>query len=701
MFGFAIRFKMKRSLIGIAAASLLAPIASHADVSPGRWIFDGFTRSTRDGQGSTCVSSSGETYAFDSPECTGTAETAKAKRQAEQAKRDAAKAAEMEERAKARAAAPVVAPGALLPEGSFGSYVRRSNGNTPNREVRDGFGRNCVKDGLWTPGVATEQCDPNLFSAWRAANPEPAAGELAPRIQMPPPEVNRSARSAAAADVNGAAQPDPGPGIAPPAEKLASIPSIIDNTIPAFPVTVYALDSDAQALVPEDDGAGMGMLDDDDASDEAAAPGVEDEDEAAALLADESDGISDDATSGVAADEDDEAEEALAADSDEDGEDDPLALAGGAMLRDDENLALVDADDAAGDDDDLDGLLVDDEAPMALAAVAPPVADDDDEEEEGAPVYPEEDDDTPYLGDAVEATDEPAAVTALADDGDEDDETGVAASEAEDDDETAYLGDREADFPVHIAGVIPAEQGAVATLTDDGGEPVFPEEETTVAEAGDEGGPPVFPQEEPAALEPMDAGGPPVFPTEEPVITPEPAAAPKAPVETVAAVDQTPAEFPITKYEVEQPAPVKARPEPRPAPEVECPPVTIQMDPGLFDFDQWKLRPELISSLDAIAAKLKTTKCEGINVVGHTDRIGSRKYNQGLSERRANAVKEYLVEQGGVDPSLITTSGAGESKPVTKLADCKGLRKKKLIACFAPDRRVEVTVRILGEAPKK
>ena len=171
MFGFAIRFKLKKPLIGIAAVSLLAPIASHADVSPGRWIFDGFTRSTRDGQGSTCVSSGGETYAFDSPECTGTAEAAKAKRQAEQAKRDTAKAAEMEERAKARAAAPVVAPGALLPEGSFGAYVRRSNGKTPNREVRDGFGRNCVKDGLWAPGFATEQCDPNLFSGWRAAHP--------------------------------------------------------------------------------------------------------------------------------------------------------------------------------------------------------------------------------------------------------------------------------------------------------------------------------------------------------------------------------------------------------------------------------------------------------------------------------------------------------------------------------------------------
>jgi hypothetical protein len=561
MFGFAIRFKLKKSLIGIAAASLLAPIASHADVSPGRWIFDGFSRSTRDGQGYSCVGSGGETYAFDSPECTGSAEAAKATRQAEQAKRDAAMAAEMEERAKARAAAPVVAPGALLPEGSFGSYVRRSNGNTPNREVRDGFGRNCVKDGLWMPGMATEQCDPNLFSAWRAANPEPAAGELAPRIQMPPPEVDRSARSAAAADFSGAVQPDQGPGVVPPAERLVSTPSIIDNSIPAFPVTVYALDSDGQYLVPEDDGAGMSMLDDDEVADEAVVAGMEDDDDAVALPADEPEEVSDDAASRFAADNDDDEGEALAADADEDGDDDAVALAGGEMLRNDENLALVDADDAAADDDEIDGVLMDDDAPMAVAAVAPSMADDDDEQEEAAPVYPEDDDDTPYLGDAIEAADEPAAMIALAEEGDEDDEPGAAAAEAEDDDETAYMGDREADFPAHIAGVIPAEGAGLAARADDGGGPVFPEEETIAAEAGDEGGPPLFPEEEPASVEPMDAGAPPVYPAEE-----RPAAA-KRPVDPEPVMERTAAEFPITKYEVERPAPTEATPPPPQPPE--------------------------------------------------------------------------------------------------------------------------------------
>jgi hypothetical protein len=51
MIGNVLRFRVKRTLVGIAALSLLVPMASHADVTPGRWIFDGFSRSTRDGNG--------------------------------------------------------------------------------------------------------------------------------------------------------------------------------------------------------------------------------------------------------------------------------------------------------------------------------------------------------------------------------------------------------------------------------------------------------------------------------------------------------------------------------------------------------------------------------------------------------------------------------------------------------------------------
>jgi OOP family OmpA-OmpF porin len=86
-----------------------------------------------------------------------------------------------------------------------------------------------------------------------------------------------------------------------------------------------------------------------------------------------------------------------------------------------------------------------------------------------------------------------------------------------------------------------------------------------------------------------------------------------------------------------------------------------------------------------------SAKCDAILITGHTDRIGASKYNQRLSERRATAARNYLVEKKGIDPALISVAGVGENELVTSVDDCKGKRKKALIACFAPDRRVVIT----------
>lgn len=80
-------------------------------------------------------------------------------------------------------------------------------------------------------------------------------------------------------------------------------------------------------------------------------------------------------------------------------------------------------------------------------------------------------------------------------------------------------------------------------------------------------------------------------------------------------------------------------------------------------------------------------------MIGHTDRIGSPKYNQKLSMQRAEAVKAYLVESAGIPADKISVTGMGETQPTTKLDECKGTKAtKKLIACLQPDRRVEVEV---------
>jgi outer membrane protein OmpA-like peptidoglycan-associated protein len=82
-----------------------------------------------------------------------------------------------------------------------------------------------------------------------------------------------------------------------------------------------------------------------------------------------------------------------------------------------------------------------------------------------------------------------------------------------------------------------------------------------------------------------------------------------------------------------------------------------------FDFDKATLRPENKELLSRIAGILLTSKNYSVNIYGHTDNIGTEEYNQDLSERRAAAVRDYLVE-AGIDPDIITTKGFGKSQPL-------------------------------------
>ncbi|MDR3086691.1 MAG: OmpA family protein, partial [Azoarcus sp.] len=78
-------------------------------------------------------------------------------------------------------------------------------------------------------------------------------------------------------------------------------------------------------------------------------------------------------------------------------------------------------------------------------------------------------------------------------------------------------------------------------------------------------------------------------------------------------------------------------------------------------------------------------------VVGHTDRLGSPAYNQRLSERRAAAVKSYLVSKG-IDTSRIYTEGKGKTSPVPN-TECNNVKaRKSLIECLQPNRRVDIEI---------
>ena len=120
---------------------------------------------------------------------------------------------------------------------------------------------------------------------------------------------------------------------------------------------------------------------------------------------------------------------------------------------------------------------------------------------------------------------------------------------------------------------------------------------------------------------------------------------------------------------------------------------------ALFDFDKAVLKPEGKAAIDTeIIAKLRDVqKLELVLVTGHTDRIGTQAYNQKLSERRADSVRDYLVSKG-VAKDKIETLGMGKTQPVPGVT-CTMKAMKELIACLAPNRRVEVEVK--GEAIKK
>ena len=116
--------------------------------------------------------------------------------------------------------------------------------------------------------------------------------------------------------------------------------------------------------------------------------------------------------------------------------------------------------------------------------------------------------------------------------------------------------------------------------------------------------------------------------------------------------------------------------------------ITYQAD-ALFDFDKATLKPAGKQKLDELASKIEGMNTEVVVATGYTDRIGSDKYNDRLSLRRAQAVKSYLVSKG-VPSNKIYTEGKGKRNPVT--TGCNQKNRKQLIACLAPDRRVEVEV---------
>jgi len=114
----------------------------------------------------------------------------------------------------------------------------------------------------------------------------------------------------------------------------------------------------------------------------------------------------------------------------------------------------------------------------------------------------------------------------------------------------------------------------------------------------------------------------------------------------------------------------------------------------LFAFNSATLSKGGAAEIDKqVIDKLPTLgKVTFVMVTGHTDRIGSHPYNQKLSEKRADAVKAYLVKKG-MKAETIETMGAGKTQPVPGVSCKDDLPHAKLVECLAPNRRVVVEIK--------
>lgn len=102
----------------------------------------------------------------------------------------------------------------------------------------------------------------------------------------------------------------------------------------------------------------------------------------------------------------------------------------------------------------------------------------------------------------------------------------------------------------------------------------------------------------------------------------------------------------------------------------------------LFDFDKAVVKSDYYPVLDGVVQIMNANPNLSVRLEGHTDSIGAAAYNQRLSEKRARAVMTYLINQGGVSASRLSTIGYGEERPVASNATKEGR---------ATNRRVELT----------
>jgi OOP family OmpA-OmpF porin len=125
-------------------------------------------------------------------------------------------------------------------------------------------------------------------------------------------------------------------------------------------------------------------------------------------------------------------------------------------------------------------------------------------------------------------------------------------------------------------------------------------------------------------------------------------------------------------------------------------------DSERFGFNKYRLTAAGMARLDAFSDRLRAfSQIDRVVVNGHTDRLGSSSYNNSLSLRRAEAVRDYLISSQNIyiNQDVIETNGMGEDYPLpgaTQMECPDGQSKRRLIECLARNRRVEIDIYGLG-----
>jgi OOP family OmpA-OmpF porin len=109
----------------------------------------------------------------------------------------------------------------------------------------------------------------------------------------------------------------------------------------------------------------------------------------------------------------------------------------------------------------------------------------------------------------------------------------------------------------------------------------------------------------------------------------------------------------------------------------------FHLEGNIFDFNKSNIRPDDMAKLQSAVDFVKRYPGSKVRIEGCTDSIGTEKYNQALSERRAEAVSSYLVKEGACEQANASAAGYGETNPVASNKTEKGRAK---------NRRVEILI---------